>query len=80
MGDHDDGVALCVDAFELFHDGFGGVRVEVAGRLVSEDNLGVANDGASDCYTLLLATGKLVGKIVFALIEVETLEGVTSIL
>ena len=74
MGDHDDGVALGVNALELFHDDEGGVGVEVAGGFVSEDDFWVGDDGAGDGGALLLATGELEGEVIFFFFEVEALK------
>ena len=61
MGDHDDGVALAVDAFELVHDGEGRFGVEVAGGFVGKDDFWVGDDGAGDGGALLLTAGELEG-------------------
>ena len=62
VGDHGDGDAgVAVERGEQFHDVAAGRRVEVAGRLVGEDDLRAGDDGPRDGDTLLLAAGKLVG-------------------
>ncbi len=78
MGDHDDGVAFGVDALELFHDGEGGVGVEIARRFVGEDDFGVGDDGAGDGDALLLTAGELIGVIIFFFFHVEAVESFGS--
>ena len=60
VGDHDDRLAMLVDgaAQELEHLRRG-VRVEVAGRLVGEDQLGPADQRSRTRDPLLLAAGQL---------------------
>ncbi len=79
MGDHDDSVALGVDALEFFHDGEGRVGVEIAGRLVGEDDFGVSDDGAGDGDALLLTAGELVGVVIFFFFHVEAVESFGSL-
>ena len=52
----------------------GGAGVEVAGRLVGQDNFGAVHDGAGDGDALLLAAGKLGGEEVFAVFKMKTVE------
>ena len=65
MGNHDNSVALGVDAFKFLHDDMRRVGVEIASRLVGENNFGFRDDGAGDCGALLLTAGELIGHIVF---------------
>ncbi len=44
---------------EELEDHLAGVRVEVAGRFVGEDDLGIVDQRAGDGDALLLAAGKL---------------------
>ena len=64
VGDHDDGLAELGHraAQEGQHLG-GGVRVQVARRLVGEDQLGPADEGPGAGAALLLAAGHLVGPV-----------------
>ena len=58
--DHEDRRAGAVDAVEELHDPDGGVRVEVPGRLVADEERRVVDDRARDRDALLLAAGELV--------------------
>ena len=62
MGGHDDGGSGRINPLKNIHDAPGGIRVQVARRLVSNHDGGVVDDGTGDGHTLLLAAGKLVGK------------------
>ena len=64
--DQHDGAAFFVQAREDPQDVLGGVRVEVAGRLVGEDQRGVGHDRPRDRDPLLLAAGQLGGLVVQA--------------
>src|SRR2546426_757828 len=55
VGDHDGSLSLH-QAVQRFVDEFLRLRVQPRGRLVQNENRGVANDGAGDSYTLALAT------------------------
>jgi hypothetical protein len=60
VGHHDDG--LLEDAVQLAEqrqDLDGALRVEVAGRLVGDDEIGIGDDRARDRDALLLAAGEL---------------------
>jgi hypothetical protein len=58
--DHDDGhPVLAVDAAEQIHDLPGRGRVQVAGRLVGQQQLGAADQGAGDGHALLLPAREL---------------------
>ena len=59
VGDHDDGVALGVEAAEEVGDDALVGGVEVAGGLVGEDDGGLVDEGAGDADALLLAAGEL---------------------
>ena len=72
---HDDGVAFVMDLFKFFHDEGRGARVEIAGWLVGEDNLGLVDESAGDSGALLLAARELVGVIIFFFFETEAVEG-----
>ena len=56
------------------HDFRAVVGVEVARRLVGEEDFRLVDDRAGDGDALLLATGKLGGKVVGAIAETDTLE------
>ena len=57
--DHDDRSAGAVERFQQVHDLVAGGRVEVAGRLVGEDDVGIVDQGPGDGDALLLPAGKL---------------------
>ena len=62
MGDHQDRRAAAVDPVEELHDPDGRVGVEVAGRLVADEQRRVVDERARDRDALLLAAGELVGQ------------------
>ena len=64
VGHDDDGRAGAVDPVEQLHDPDGGLGVEVAGRLVREQQRRVADERARHGDALLLATGELIGVVV----------------
>jgi hypothetical protein len=49
-------------------------RVERAGRLVGQDDLGVVGEGARHRHALALAAGELIGPLVDMVAEPEALE------
>lgn len=59
MRGHDDGGTGPVDPVQELHDADGGLRVEVAGRLVGDQQGGPVDEGAGDGDALLLAAGQL---------------------
>ena len=59
MRDHDDGLAvLAVERLEQAEDFVAGLAVEIAGRLVAEQQRGIGDDGARDADALLFAAGE----------------------
>ena len=73
MGDEDDGFALGVEAVEGVEDFQAGLRVEVAGRLVGEDEERVIHQRAGDGDALLLPAGELLGAMVEAVAQTHHL-------
>ena len=67
--DHDDRLALLVKFGEEVHDFDAHRRVEIAGRLVREDDDGVRRERAGDGDALLLSARELVRPVVEALAE-----------
>ena len=57
--DHDDRLARVVQLLEHLHDFVAGLGVEVTGRLVGQDDVGVVDQRAGDRDALLLAAGEL---------------------
>src|SRR5215212_2429797 len=74
--DLDDGRAGGVEPLEQLHDLAPLARMEVAGGLVGEDELGPVDDGAGDGDELLLAARHLVGEEVFLADDLELVEDV----
>ena len=60
VGDEDDGVAGGVEALEDGHDLDAGLRVEVAGRLVGEQDRRIVDERPGDRDALTLAARQLV--------------------
>ena len=69
MGDEHDRPAVLVELLEDRQDVPRRRGVEVSGRLVREDQLGVGDERAGDGDALLLAAGELVGGVVDAVVE-----------
>jgi hypothetical protein len=64
--DHQDGDAvLAVERDEQVHDLVAALAVEVAGRLVGEQDQRAGDDGAGDGDALLLAAGKFGRRVMF---------------
>ena len=62
--DQDDGLAeLTIEAVELGEDFGAGRRIEIAGRLVGEQNFRLVDQGPGDGDTLLLPAGELRGRV-----------------
>ncbi len=72
---HDDRLAhLGVQAPQQGEDFPRALAVEVAGRLVGDDDRGVGDEGARDGHALLLAAGELVGVVLHAVREAHERE------
>src|SRR5208282_3407025 len=74
VADQHDGVALLVQAVEQGHDLGAGLRVQVAGGLVGQDDGGIVDQRAGDGHTLPLAAGELVGLVHHAVGEIDGLQ------
>ena len=61
MGRHHDRGAELIDAIEQFHDVGRGPRVEVSGRLISNEDHRAVHERPCDRYALLFATGEFIG-------------------
>ncbi len=76
VGDHDDRLLeLAVEDAELAEDLVGALAVEVAGRLVGDDQVGVGHDRPGDRDALLLAAGELPGVVVLPPFEADDPQG-----
>src|SRR6185436_8361290 len=73
-------VPLGVELVEQRHDLGRGCRVEVAGRLVGEEDRRVVDQGAGDRHALALAARQLVGIVVHAVAQAYPLEGAAGAL
>src|SRR3954469_3459395 len=71
---HDDGRAGAVDPVEQPHDADAGRRVEVAGRLVRQQDRGPVDEGPGDRDPLLLAAGELVREAALLAGEADEVE------
>ena len=59
MGNHDDRHALAVQLGKQFHDLFAGTGVQCTGRLICQQQTGLAHHCPCNCHTLFLSAGKL---------------------
>ena len=72
--DHDDGDAGVVEFLEQAHDLDAGAGVEIAGRLVGQDQFRLVDQGAGDGDALLLSAGKLAGMMVAPVAQADFLQ------
>src|SRR5216684_5931798 len=61
--DHADRCAALMQLAQQIHDGFTALRIEIAGRLVRQEDHGFTPDGPSDGDALLLSPRELAGKV-----------------
>src|ERR1043166_2572191 len=60
MGDDDDGDAfLTIELLEHLQDLFAGLRIQIAGWFVCEEQRQMIHEGAGDCHALLLPARQL---------------------
>jgi hypothetical protein len=78
VGDEHDRPTVRVQRAQDVEDVMAGLRVEVAGRLVGEDDRRVGDDGPGDGDPLLLAAGQLPRLVPEAVAEAEPLEGLAG--
>src|SRR5262245_41969239 len=77
VGDHDDGLLeLAIEPLEQLEDLFPRLAVEVAGRLVGQQQRRIAHDGARDRHPLLLPAGELAWVVPEPLPEADDAERV----
>jgi len=80
VGDDHDGRAGLVELVDQGQDGLPGGLVEVPGRLVSEHDGGLADQGPGDGDSLSLPAGELRGAGPAALGEANQVEGINGAL
>ena len=73
--DHDHRDVYFVDGFEQLHDVHAEFGVDVAGRLVGNDELGAVGQRAGHRHALLLAAGKFVRQAVHLVLQPDQAEG-----
>ena len=79
VGDqHERGSQIPVQLHHQIDDRSAGRRVEVAGRLVGEEDLGADAESPSQCHPLLFAPGELSGIMVFPPTESDSIEQFAS--
>ena len=75
MRDDDNGDAvLAIELRQRLHDLVRGAGIEVAGRLVGQQQTGLIDQGACDCDALLLAARELARRVALAVAEAQQLE------
>ena len=55
---------ITVEVSQQFHDLERAFGIEIAGRLVGEQHVGMGHDRPRDRYALLLSAGKLAGRMI----------------
>ena len=79
VGDHHDRLLeLAVELLEQVEDLLGAVAVEVAGRLVGDEQVRVGHDRPGDRHALLLAAGELPGIVVLASFQADDPQAVIT--
>lgn len=71
---HDDRGSLLVKIGQQLHDFVTVGGIEVTGRFIGQDKLGVIDDGAGDGDALLLTTGELLGVVVTTVHDLHFVE------
>src|SRR5580704_6159965 len=74
----DDRRAGVIQLLEQIHNLLALAGVQVAGRFVGQNDLGIGHDGAGDGNQLLLSAGKLVGIQILLADDLETVEHVAN--
>src|SRR3984893_16678624 len=75
VGDHADRRAALMQLAQQIHDGFTALRIEIAGRLVRQEDHGFTPDGPRDGDALLLSARELAGEVFRAVRHPDALEG-----
>src|SRR5208282_4916508 len=71
---HHDGASLLVELAQQAQNDLFVDRIEVAGGLISQHNLGIVDECAGDANALLLASGELRGQVTGAVFEAHAIE------
>ena len=71
VGDQNNRIALAVQVFHEFHNFIAGLRIQVAGRLVGQDDGWIIDQGAGNGDALALSAGKLIGLVVHAFAQID---------
>src|SRR5277367_2186346 len=74
MRDHNDGRTRLADAGQKLHDSLPVGRIEIAGRLIGQDQFGTRHQRSGNGDTLLLSTGELLGQVTRAVGDSDALE------
>ena len=77
VGHHDDGLPLPVQRLEEAHDLLAGGAVEIAGRLVGQQDAGRVDQRARDGHALPLSAGELVGPVLDPVAQPDPRERIT---
>src|SRR5438876_2443919 len=76
VGDDDDGRAIAMEISQELDDRDAGGTVEIAGRLIREDDAGPADDRAGDSGALALTSGELRRSMHQPVTEADALHGI----
>ena len=75
MSNHYDGTSVfLIQAMKQFHYFGTHLRIQVTGRFVGKDNLGITDDGTGNGNTLALTTGKLCREMTHTMAQTHLLE------
>jgi hypothetical protein len=73
---HDDGfVEFAIQARQHREHILGRGGIQVSGRLIGQDQVGVGDYGAGDGYALFLTAGQLLGQVTHAIAEADQFQG-----
>jgi hypothetical protein len=76
MRDHNNRSLSVTDDFrKMVQDRVAMAPVELAGRFVRQDDLGLVDQGSGYCHPLALTTGKAIGRVVDAMPQVDSFQG-----
>ena len=79
VGNHNYGVSVfMIDGFDQFQDFLGGIIIQRTGRLVTEQDIRIFYNGPSNSCSLLLTSGKLIGKLSLMLIKSQGMKHLMS--